>query len=817
MNLLLEQRPTTVKSSKSQPISSALLAEQNNDYDLNSSSSSSSTSLSSSLVLKLKRQTTTTTTTTTSQASRMTGEDDEEHDDQQQTRSTRMKQRSHPSSSSSSSSSTTTTTTMATTTTRRPSSPAFNGKQQQQTSNKRSVNIDNNNNDLSSHLDEISSSKRFKPDQNHASSSNKVDASVETVSVGLATEPDHLGPCEPGTSVVLEGIVWNETDSGVLVVNVTWRGKTYVGTLLDSTKQDWACPRLTCESPTSDYDPRNTSKTSRTKRATAGGTSRSSNSSNTAVSSFQQITSIILSSGIDDRRLRNNVKSRQSKRLNQLSNANNEDNTASPSPLASPHRTNQSFFPSETATTTTAAGNSEGQLIPCSEANCHKRFTSTVALGYHLSDAHKKTSPASLPPSSCSSSSSSSSSANTTITSSSHSSTPIVSQANRRDEEDVAHILANVAHYARRTSPPPVTSPEHQILTTTTTPTSNSTALTWPCPQISSNLVQTSSLNNDERQKLSTEKIYSASNILDNPSPTPLLTTTRTTDSDIKNNDRKSPSISSNESSTWNGEKKDRNNNKKRSKTTPIPTASSSTFVPITLPSSIPLTSTSPAYSDISDEEPTTTNDSILPPSTINLLSGTHSNVDDKTNSTSTYLSSNSDWTAQMLFQQFSPYISQSTLVPTPTTSIVPSTNNETTKSKRSTTPNGLNSKNHCSSNNNDSAVKNILDARRSSSIKSGSASTSPPMNLFHFHSNGTTTNTNESTTKFSPSIINTLTSPNENLLHPSTNNPSTSSTTTVTPTSTPPSTLKPMEILDFSLNPSNGQYAHSSSLHPSR
>ncbi len=31
--------------------------------------------------------------------------------------------------------------------------------------------------------------------------------------------------------------------SGVLVVNVTWRGKTYVGTLLDSTKQDWACPR----------------------------------------------------------------------------------------------------------------------------------------------------------------------------------------------------------------------------------------------------------------------------------------------------------------------------------------------------------------------------------------------------------------------------------------------------------------------------------------------------------------------------------------------------------------------------------------------
>ena len=45
--------------------------------------------------------------------------------------------------------------------TRRPSSPAFNGKQK---SNKRSVIIDNNNNDLTSNLDENSSIKRFKQD-----------------------------------------------------------------------------------------------------------------------------------------------------------------------------------------------------------------------------------------------------------------------------------------------------------------------------------------------------------------------------------------------------------------------------------------------------------------------------------------------------------------------------------------------------------------------------------------------------------------------------------------------------------------------------
>lgn len=69
-----------------------------------------------------------------------------------------------------------------------------------------------------------------------------VDVCVGT-SVGTITEPDCLGPCEPGTSVTLEGIVWHETEGGVLAVNVTWRGKTYVGTLIDCTKHDWAPPR----------------------------------------------------------------------------------------------------------------------------------------------------------------------------------------------------------------------------------------------------------------------------------------------------------------------------------------------------------------------------------------------------------------------------------------------------------------------------------------------------------------------------------------------------------------------------------------------
>ena len=41
------------------------------------------------------------------------------------------------------------------------------------------------------------------------------DASTETCSVGVNTESEFLGPCEPGTSVTLQGIVWQEqTDNG---------------------------------------------------------------------------------------------------------------------------------------------------------------------------------------------------------------------------------------------------------------------------------------------------------------------------------------------------------------------------------------------------------------------------------------------------------------------------------------------------------------------------------------------------------------------------------------------------------------------------
>ncbi|CAH8585700.1 unnamed protein product [Heterobilharzia americana] len=88
------------------------------------------------------------------------------------------------------------------------------------------------------------------------------------------TEPDLLGPCEPGTTICLNGIVWLETTTGVLVVNVTWRGRTYIGTLLDATQHDFAppCPR--------DYVPPFKSSirsSNRTKRRTGVGSNYKSN------------------------------------------------------------------------------------------------------------------------------------------------------------------------------------------------------------------------------------------------------------------------------------------------------------------------------------------------------------------------------------------------------------------------------------------------------------------------------------------------------------------------------------------------------------
>jgi len=53
------------------------------------------------------------------------------------------------------------------------------------------------------------------------------------------------GPSGPSNLVLVpvDPVLNPPVSSGVLVVNVTWRKRTYVGTLLDCTKHDWAPPR----------------------------------------------------------------------------------------------------------------------------------------------------------------------------------------------------------------------------------------------------------------------------------------------------------------------------------------------------------------------------------------------------------------------------------------------------------------------------------------------------------------------------------------------------------------------------------------------
>ncbi|XP_075432109.1 zinc finger protein 609 isoform X2 [Ascaphus truei] len=100
---------------------------------------------------------------------------------------------------------------------------------------------------------------------------------VNTSDVALATEPECLGPCEPGTSVNLEGIVWQETEDGMLVVNVTWRNKTYVGTLLDCTRHDWAPPSntpITEVAPAPDSSKGTSSSSSSSSKTRAGANSK---------------------------------------------------------------------------------------------------------------------------------------------------------------------------------------------------------------------------------------------------------------------------------------------------------------------------------------------------------------------------------------------------------------------------------------------------------------------------------------------------------------------------------------------------------------
>ncbi|XP_030832145.1 zinc finger protein 608 isoform X2 [Strongylocentrotus purpuratus] len=204
---------------------------------------------------------------------------------------------------------------------------------------------------------------------------------VDTMDIGVATEPESIGPCEPGTSVNLEGIVWHETDQGVLVVNVTWRNKTYVGTLMDCTRHDWAAPRF-CDSPTSDMESRGKGS-GRPKRG------RNNNSSSSDLSNYTETRSSIHS------KLRNSTKGRRG------SNASNGARTP-PCTLdknTSKRKTKESDVeepvPTNKRQKTSVRPNSSANedrhtpvLIECPQPNCNKKYKHKNGLHYHLSHAH---------------------------------------------------------------------------------------------------------------------------------------------------------------------------------------------------------------------------------------------------------------------------------------------------------------------------------------------------------------------------------------------------------------------------------------------
>ncbi|KAM3610132.1 uncharacterized protein V6R79_025859 [Siganus canaliculatus] len=225
---------------------------------------------------------------------------------------------------------------------------------------------------------------------------------VNTADAALATEPECLGPCEPGTSVNLEGIVWQETEDGMLVVNVTWRNKTYVGTLLDCTRHDWAPPRF-CESPTSDVE----------MRSGRGRGKRMRPSSNTPLNDNSNSSD---NKGSGSSKTRGAAANSKGRRGSQTAGG-ADDVKASPSSAKRKTKPNSDMEPTSSSEDTKASKrmrtNSTGAALPlpggkaeplpppqldrtcpspvlidCPHPNCNKKYKHINGLKYHQARAH---------------------------------------------------------------------------------------------------------------------------------------------------------------------------------------------------------------------------------------------------------------------------------------------------------------------------------------------------------------------------------------------------------------------------------------------
>ncbi|XP_033106849.1 zinc finger protein 608-like [Anneissia japonica] len=256
---------------------------------------------------------------------------------------------------------------------------------------------DNNETNESKEENKNEGKKKTKESSEKKTKKSKIDkqpsfehVGIDTSEVGTLTEPDKLGPCEPGTSVNLEGIVWHETPQGVLVVNVTWRNKTYVGTLMDCTKHDWAPPRF-CESPVNDIEGKGQISKGRPKR------SRTS-SSITDLSNYTETRSSIhckLRTSTNGKGRRgNNIPiatiSNQEKHLNGKRKAKTFESELNSGDDKVVKKIKNSKIPSPVGSSegiSTPYTTSQG-LIECPEPNCSKKYKHINGLRYHQTHAH---------------------------------------------------------------------------------------------------------------------------------------------------------------------------------------------------------------------------------------------------------------------------------------------------------------------------------------------------------------------------------------------------------------------------------------------
>ena len=158
----------------------------------------------------------------------------------------------------------------------------------------------------------------------------------------------------------------------MLVINVTWRGKTYVGTLMDATKYDWAPPRPSTESPTSDIE---------------GGGARGGRGKRRGA--------IMLDSSMHERRLRNGKRSQQQVFNAPPSPAKSDTSTASTSKRRKTP-VEEAFLGGEAKRSRLASDSDkilkdESELYECDVGECKKKYKSVSALRYHQSHNHVAT------------------------------------------------------------------------------------------------------------------------------------------------------------------------------------------------------------------------------------------------------------------------------------------------------------------------------------------------------------------------------------------------------------------------------------------